>query len=78
MLVLTRASGESVRVGEMTITVVRVVGGRVRIGIEAPDHVPISRADRRPVDLAAPSSAVPPARSAVEERSGATLERGPG
>lgn len=45
MLVLTRREGEKIKVGEMiTITVVRVVGtDRVRIGIEAPNDVPIDR-----------------------------------
>jgi carbon storage regulator len=45
MLVLTRKEGEKIKIGEMvTLTVVRIVGtDKVRIGIEAPDDVPIDR-----------------------------------
>lgn len=45
MLVLTRREGEKIKIGEMvTITLVKVVGtDRVRIGIEAPDDVPVDR-----------------------------------
>jgi|CXWL01.1.fsa_nt_gi carbon storage regulator len=48
MLVLTRKVGESFVIGDdITITVVRVVGGGVRIGIEAPDDCPIMRQELR-------------------------------
>lgn len=44
MLVLTRTVGEKVLIGkDITITVVRVLGHRVRIGIEAPKGVKILR-----------------------------------
>ena len=44
MLVLTRKVGESFVIGDdITITVVRVVGGGVRIGIEAPDDCMVMR-----------------------------------
>jgi carbon storage regulator len=44
MLVLTRKVGESFVIGDdITVTVVRVVGGGVRIGIEAPDDCMIMR-----------------------------------
>lgn len=45
MLVLTRREGEKIKIGEMiTLTVVRIVGtDKVRIGIEAPDDVPVDR-----------------------------------
>ena len=44
MLVLTRKVGESFVIGDdITITVVRVVGGGVRIGIEAPDDCQVMR-----------------------------------
>jgi carbon storage regulator len=40
MLVLMRKPGESIRVGkDVVITVVRVVGQQVRIGIDAPKDV---------------------------------------
>ena len=48
MLVLTRKVGESFVIGDdITITVVRVVGGGVRIGIEAPDHCTVMREELR-------------------------------
>ncbi|MBX0357533.1 carbon storage regulator CsrA [Halobacillus sp. Nhm2S1] len=44
MLVLNRKEGESVRVGDdITITVVGVEGGQVKLGIEAPKSVGIHR-----------------------------------
>lgn len=44
MLVLTRKVGESFVIGDnITVTVVRVAGGGVRIGIEAPDDCTVMR-----------------------------------
>ncbi|WLR49257.1 carbon storage regulator CsrA [Halobacillus litoralis] len=44
MLVLNRKEGETVRVGDdITITVVGVEGGQVKLGIEAPKSVGIHR-----------------------------------
>ncbi|SDO19065.1 carbon storage regulator CsrA [Halobacillus aidingensis] len=44
MLVLNRKEGESVRVGDdITITVVSVEGGQVKLGVEAPKSVGIHR-----------------------------------
>lgn len=44
MLVLSRKKGETIVIGsEYAITVVRVVGGRVRLGIEAPEGVTVDR-----------------------------------
>lgn len=49
MLVLSRKVGEKVMIGDsIVITVLEVVGGRVRLGIEAPDCVPILRKELRP------------------------------
>ena len=46
MLVLTRKSGEAIRIGEsVTITVVQLTRGRVRIGIEAPGAVSVHRGE---------------------------------
>ena len=45
MLVLTRGVRQKIEIGNRTITVVvlEVKGGRVRLGIEAPDDVSIRR-----------------------------------
>lgn len=44
MLVLTRKLGEKIRIGDgITLTVVEVDRGKVRIGIEAPKDVRIMR-----------------------------------
>lgn len=46
MLVLTRKQGERIRIGEnIVITVVRTKGKTVRIGIQAPTHVPVLRGE---------------------------------
>ncbi|MFM7519979.1 MAG: carbon storage regulator [Planctomycetota bacterium] len=50
MLVLSRRQNERIRVGDtVVVTVVRVSGDKVRIGIEAPPHVKVLR-DELPVD----------------------------
>ena len=44
MLVLSRKESERIRLGNnIVVTVVRVSGDRVRIGIEAPNEVPVYR-----------------------------------
>ncbi len=44
MLVLSRKQNERIRVGDsVVVTVVRVSGDKVRIGIEAPAHVRVLR-----------------------------------
>ena len=44
MLVLSRKVGDRILIGEdIAITVVKVGGGSVRIGIDAPPHLPIVR-----------------------------------
>ena len=46
MLVLSRKPGETIRIGDdIAITLVGVKGGRVRIGIEAPEHTRALRAE---------------------------------
>jgi carbon storage regulator len=59
MLVLSRKPGEKIHVGsDITITVVRVDGNRVRIGIDAPAGVRLVRAELN--DLPGPSAPEPP------------------
>ena len=43
MLVLSRLVGESLRIGDIKVTVVKVAGDKVRLGIEAPLDVPVHR-----------------------------------
>jgi carbon storage regulator len=45
MLVLTRKVGQTIRVGDIVITVTSVRGRQVRIGIDAPRNVPIQRGE---------------------------------
>jgi carbon storage regulator len=44
MLVLTRKSDESIKLGDdITVKIVEIKGNSVRLGIEAPDHLRIYR-----------------------------------
>ena len=46
MLILQRKPGESVRIGDnITVSVVSVDSGRVRIAIDAPTEIPILRSE---------------------------------
>ena len=46
MLVLTRKEGERILIGEnVSVTIVSIVGGAVRLGIEAPREVPVMRSE---------------------------------
>lgn len=44
MLILTRRAGEAVRIGdEITVTVLGIKAGQVRIGVDAPKMVSVHR-----------------------------------
>ena len=44
MLILTRKTGETLRIGdEIEITILSQKGGQTRIGISAPPNVPVHR-----------------------------------
>jgi carbon storage regulator len=65
MLVLTRRSGQVIRIGEsVTVTVMQLTPGRVRIGIDAPGAVPVHRGEIyqriQQENLAAGATASPP------------------
>lgn len=46
MLVLTRKDGESVQIGdEVRVTILRISGNRVTVGIEAPKQVQVVRTE---------------------------------
>ena len=51
MLVLSRKLGEKIHIGDnVTITVVEIDRGKIRLGIEAPRSVPIFRRELLPLD----------------------------
>jgi carbon storage regulator len=46
MLVLTRRGGEEIKIGDtVTVLVVKIGSGKVRIGITAPKELPVHRAE---------------------------------
>jgi len=59
MLVLSRRESERIRLGEaIVVTVVRVNGDRVRLGIEAPSDVVVLRDELESIDDAAASASL--------------------
>jgi len=64
MLVLTRKQGEQIRIDDdVVITVVRTRGKAVRLGIQAPAHVPVLRGE-----IAAAMSMDEKSKPAVDEK----------
>jgi carbon storage regulator len=63
MLVLSRKLGEKIVIGDnITITIVDIDRGKIRLGIEAPRDVPIFRQELLPLkgaEPAAPSAVTP-------------------
>ncbi len=48
MLILTRKRDESILIGDdITVTILEIRGGEVRVGIEAPRHIRVDRAEVR-------------------------------
>ncbi len=46
MLVLSRKIGQRIRIaGDIEVVVTEIQGDRIKIGIEAPKHVPVLRAE---------------------------------
>lgn len=44
MLILTRKEGETIAIGDdITVTIIGIVGGQVKLGIGAPRDVPVHR-----------------------------------
>jgi len=59
MLVLTRKSKEQIRIGDnITITVVRLQGNSVRIGIDAPRELRVVRGELAPIEIEADEASV--------------------
>jgi len=72
MLVLTRKSNQSIMIGdEIEVSVLSVMGEKVRIGIQAPQKVPVFRKEiyleiHREATGVAPAAAAHGAEEAVE------------
>ena len=65
MLVLSRKESERIRLGNnIVVTVVRVSGDRVRIGIEAPPEVIVLRDELQPRPTVASGPAAKPMKEA--------------
>ncbi|PKH12632.1 carbon storage regulator [Pseudomonas sp. 43NM1] len=59
MLILTRRVGETICISDdITVTVLGVTGQQVRLGVVAPTHVAVDRAEVRERKLANPRSTV--------------------
>jgi carbon storage regulator len=71
MLVLSRKESQRIRLGDsIVITIVKVSGDKVRVGIEAPSNVLVLRDELEPRDPAA-ASAPPAAADSVALRQSA-------
>ena len=58
MLILTRRVGESIRIGDdVSISVLRIKGNQVRIGVDAPKSLPVRREELEQRDAAASAAA---------------------
>jgi len=72
MLVLTRKSNQSIMIGDdIEVSVLSVMGEKVRIGIQAPQRVPVFRKEiyleiRREAGAAEPSKDGSPSEHAAE------------
>jgi carbon storage regulator len=63
MLVLTRRGGEEIKIGtHVTVLVVKIGRGKVRLGVAAPKEVPVHRAEiaAKLSDEAAPRTSTEP------------------
>jgi carbon storage regulator CsrA len=59
MLVLTRKLMEKLYIGDqISVTVVRLEGGQVRLGIDAPRSIPVLRAELKPRPAGEPETPV--------------------
>ena len=65
MLVLSRKESQRIKLGDsIVITLVKISGDKVRVGIEAPHNVLVLRDELEPRETAPPSAAVAPAIAA--------------
>ncbi len=82
MLVLTRKTEEQIRIGnDITISIVRVKGNTVRVGIEAPREIRVVRGELAPSDAEAdgnPGRSEEPFEVATSPSSAAESDGTPG
>lgn len=77
MLVLTRRLMEKLYIGdEICVTVVRLEGGQVRLGIDAPRQISVVRAELRPSGQPEPAAAAAPAAASTPLRGRTCAPRG--
>ena len=68
MLVLSRKESQRIRLGDsIVITIVKISGDKVRVGIEAPTDVLVLRDELEPREQAAKAADVLPPTSAAQE-----------
>ena len=68
MLILTRKCNESIRIGDdVTITIMRIEPGQVRVGIDAPRGVPVHREEVYERIQAEQDAIVPPTGEALNK-----------
>lgn len=64
MLVLSRKKNESIVIGDnIVITVVEVIGNKIRLGIEAPKEIPVHRQEVFEAIAGGPAPSPSPSRS---------------
>ncbi len=69
MLILSRRESESVHLGDdIVLTIVRVSGEKVRIGIQAPPHIKVLRNELELEDTKAPKTGAVPNPAAPNKR----------
>ncbi len=82
MLVLTRKSNQSIMIGdEIEVSVLSVMGEKVRIGIQAPQKVPVFRKEiyleiHREATVTAEDSRTPSTRQSTREVDGSLRKLG--
>ena len=70
MLILSRRESESVHLGDdIVLTIVRVSGEKVRIGIQAPPHIKVLRNELEIEDPSSPKPVVAAKPSPANKRS---------
>jgi carbon storage regulator len=75
MLVLTRKQQEKIYIGgQVTITIVRIQGNTVRVGIEAPEDVRIIRGELSPAETVGPTGSEPEVATEAREREHVTKD----